>query len=203
MTEEKATNLFDLSRWTRLAQIGSINAITGLSEMVNQEIKVMALSLEEVSARNASSLIGKPDDMVVGIYLIFSGQTSGQIMLAFQPKIAFELVDMAAGIPEGSTNELGEMECSVLGEIGNIVGSFFLNAVADHSGICLSPSPPAVVMDMSGALIDSVLAEAMYESETVFVIKLSFSTPDRQLKGSFLVLPVTEKTKTVAEHEED
>ena len=202
MADNKVMSLFDLSRWSRLAQIGSINAITGLSEMVNQEIKVMALNLEEVSARNASSLIGKPDDMVVGIYLIFSGQTSGQIMLAFQPKIAFELVDMAIGNPEGSTKELGEMERSVLGEMGNIVGTFFLNAVADHSGICLSPSPPAVVMDMSGALIASVMAEAMYERESVFVIKLSFSTLDRQLEGRFLVLPVIRHAKNVAEYEE-
>jgi chemotaxis protein CheC len=191
LAENEKTSLFDLSRWSQLAQIGSVNAITGLSEMVNQEIKVTALDLEEVSVRNASGLIGKPEDLIVSIYLLFSGNTSGQIMLAFKPEIAFALVDMAMGIPEGTTSELGEMERSVLGEMGNIVGTFFLNAVADHAGVCLSPSPPAVVMDMSGALIDAVITEALSEKESIFVIRLSFSTPDRQLEGRFLVLPVT------------
>jgi len=157
--------------------------------MIDQEIKVTALSLEEVSMRNASALIGKPDDMMVGVYLLFSGSASGQIMLAFQPQTAFELVDMAMGTPSGTTQELGEMERSVLAEAGNVVGSFFLNAVADHASLRLLPTPPAVVMDMVGSLIGAILAEALQEYETVFVIRISFSLPDRQIEGRFLVLP--------------
>jgi len=202
LTYNKASSLFDLSRWSRLAQIGSINAITGLSEMVDHEIKVTALSLEEVSMRNASALIGKPDDMMVGVYLLFSGNASGQIMLAFQPQTAFELVDMAMGTPSGTTRELGEMEQSVLAEAGNVVGSFFLNAVADHASLCLLPSPPAVVMDMAGSLIGAVMAEALQECETVFVIRLSFSLPDRQIEGRFLVLPTVDSHTDAPEHKE-
>ena len=203
MTYNKASSLFDLSRWSRLAQIGSINAITGLSEMVDQEIKVTALSLEEVSMRNASTLIGNPDDMMVGIYLLFSGSASGQIMLAFQPQTAFELVDMAMGTPPGTTRELGEMEQSVLAEAGNVVGSFFLNAVADHASLRLLPSPPVVVMDMVGSLISAVMAEALQESETVFVIRLSFSLPGRQIEGRFLVLPTLDSHTDASENEEN
>ena len=203
MTYNKASSLFDLSRWSRLAQIGSINAITGLSEMVDQEIKVTALSLEEVSMRNASTLIGNPDDMMVGIYLLFSGSASGQIMLAFQPQTAFELVDMAMGTPPGTTRELGEMEQSVLAEAGNVVGSFFLNAVADHASLRLLPSPPVVVMDMVGSLMGAVLAEALQESESVFVIRLSFSLPDRQIEGRFLVLPTLDSHTDASENEEN
>jgi len=203
LTYNKASSLFDLSRWSRLAQIGSINAITGLSEMVDQEIKVTALSLEEVSMRNASALIGEPDDMMVGIYLLFSGSASGQIMLAFQPQTAFDLVDMAMGTPPGTTRELGEMEQSVLAEAGNVVGSFFLNAVADHASLRLLPSPPVVVMDMVGSLMGTVLAEALQESESVFVIRLSFSSPDRQLEGRFLVLPTLDSHTDASENEEN
>ena len=203
MTYNKASSLFDLSRWSRLAQIGSINAITGLSEMVDQEIKVTALSLEEVSMRNASALIGEPDDMMVGIYLLFSGSASGQIMLAFQPQTAFDLVDMAMGTPPGTTRELGEMEQSVLAEAGNVVGSFFLNAVADHASLRLLPSPPVVVMDMVGSLMGTVLAGALQESESVFVIRLSFSSPDRQLEGRFLVLPTLDSHTDASENEEN
>ena len=203
MTYNKASSLFDLSRWSRLAQIGSVNAITGLSEMIDQEIKVTALSLEEVSMRNASALIGKPGDMMVGVYLLFSGSASGQIMLAFQPQTAFELVDMAMGTPSGTTQELGEMERSVLAEAGNVVGSFFLNAVADHASLRLLPTPPAVVMDMVGSLIGAVLAEALQEYETVFVIRISFSLPDRQIEGRFLVLPSLDSQANAPECEGD
>lgn len=189
MTTNKLKPRFDATSWSNLAQIGSSRAISGLSEMVNQEMTVTAFSLEEVSLENATSLIGQADDLVVGIYLLFTGNATGHLMLAFQPEIAFGLVDMAMDLPSGSTQDLGEMERSVLGEMGNIVGSFFLNAVADGAGISLIPSPPAVVMDMAGAIIGSVMAEAWEECESLTGIRLVFSTPARQIEGRFLVLP--------------
>lgn len=180
---------FNLANWTKLAKIGSTTAVSGLSQMVSRDFKITALNIEEVSTRNATTLIGKADDMVIGVYLLFSGNTSGQILLAFKPEIAYELVDMAMGVPSGSTTSLGEMERSVLGEMGNIVGTFFLNGVADCVGLRLMPSPPAVVEDMAGALIGSVLAEAFNDNESLFVIKLLFSSTTKEIEGRFLVLP--------------
>jgi chemotaxis protein CheC len=202
LNQKTQESIFDLSRWSKLAQLGSFNAISGLSEMVNQEVKVNGVELEEVSVKNAVGLLGKPEDMNVGIYLLFSGNTCGQILLAFRPEIAFELVDMVMGNPEKTTVELGEMERSVLGEMGNIVGTFFLNALANQSNTCLSPSPPAVVMDMSASLMDSVMTRAMAENESVWVIKLSFSTGERELQGRFLVLPVVGNDDQDADGEE-
>ena len=190
MNQKTTNNIFDLSQWSKLARLGSVNAIVGLSEMVNQEVTVSTLDLEEVSIKNAVNMVGKPEALTIGIYLLFTGNTSGQILLAFQPEIAFELVDMVMGNEPMTTTELGDMERSVLGEMGNIVGTFFLNAVADHSDSCLSPSPPAVVMDMSASLVDSVMVKAIAENESVWAIKLAFRTGERQLEGKFLVLPV-------------
>jgi chemotaxis protein CheC len=194
---------FDLANWAKLAKIGSTTAVSGLSQMVNKEFTVTALNLEEVSTKNASTLIGKADDMVIGVYLLFSGNANGHILLAFKPEIAFELVDMAMGSPSGSTNSLGEMERSVLGEMGNIVGSFFLNGVADSVGLRLMPSPPAVVEDMAGALIGSVLVEAFRDNDSLFVIKLLFSTPSREIEGKFLVLPSFDVSANESENKEN
>jgi chemotaxis protein CheC len=185
----KSETGFNLANWTKLAKVGSTTAVSGLSQMVNREFTIKTLSIEEISTRNTSNLIGKPEDLVVGIYLLFSGNTNGQILLAFKPEIAYELVDMAMGTPPGSTNSLGEMERSVLGEMGNIVGSFFLNGVADLVGLRLMPSPPVVVEDMAGALIGSVLAEAFRDTDSLFIIKLLFSSPSKEMEGKFLVLP--------------
>ncbi len=189
MVTENTSLKFNLANWTKLAKVGSTTAVTGLSQMVNQNFKISTLSIEEVSFRNAANLIGKAEDKVIAVYLLFSGNTSGQILLAFQPQTAYELVDMAMGQPCGSTIDLGEMERSVLGEMGNIVGTFFLNGVADCAGLRLMPSPPAVVEDMAGALIDSVLAEAFEDTDSLFVLKLLFSSTEKQIEGRFLVLP--------------
>lgn len=190
---------FDLATWSNLAKLGSNSAISGIAQMVNQDLKITTFNLEEVSMKNATSLIGKPDDQIVGIYLMFTGNADGHIMLAFPPPTAYELVDMAMGLPPGSTDTLGEMEKSVLGEIGNIAGSFFLNAIADIAGSRLSPSPPVVVVDMAGAIMGSVLAEVFEEKDSAFAIKLVFATPTREIEGRFLVLPMSESSASKQE----
>jgi chemotaxis protein CheC len=186
---EKSSSVIDVGNWSKLAQLGSTNAIAGLSEMLNRDITITALNMEEVSICGASDLIGKADDEVVAIYLLFSGDINGQIMLAFPPNIAYQLIDMTMDVPVGTTTELGEMEQSVLGEVGNVVGSFFLNAIADRVHKCLMPSCPAVMVDMVGAIMGSVMAEALQVNETVYVIRLSFATDDQYLEGKFLAIP--------------
>ena len=51
-------------------------------------------------------------------------------MLMYNPKMAYGFVDLLMGQPEGTTKALGEIESSALGELGNIMGSSFLNALA-------------------------------------------------------------------------
>ena len=189
MVTENTKETFNLANWTKLAKVGSTTAVSGLSQMVNRDFKISTLNIEEVSLRNATNLIGKSEDKVIGVYLLFTGNATGHILLAFQPTTAYELIDMAMGVPNGTTKTLGEMERSVLGEMGNIVGTFFLNGVADCVGLRLMPSPPAVVEDMAGALIDSVLAEAFEQNESLFVIKLLFCCTGQEIEGRFLVLP--------------
>ncbi len=138
-------------------------------------------------------LIGKADTKVIGIYLLFSGHTSGQILLTFDPVTAYDLVDMALGLPAHSTQILGEMERSVLGEMGNIVGAFFLNSVADCLRSRLMPSPPVVVQGPAGAMIGAVLAKANNGADSLFVIKLKFHSATKEIEGNFLVLPCFEK----------
>lgn len=185
------TGTLNLAAWAKLARSGTDNALSGLSQMINQDIEIKNLELEEVMPRNLANLIGNPDDRIIGVYLSFSGNATGHIMLAFQPNIAYGLVDMAMGLPGGSTQDMGEMEKSVLGEVGNIVGAFFLNAIADGVEQCLLPSPPQIIMGQVRETIGAVMAEVMLQSEPIFGIRMSFATtePAKEITGRFLVLP--------------
>ena len=83
MVTDNSQSVFNLANWTKLAKVGSTTAVSGLSQMVNKEFSITTLSIEEVSMRNATSLIGKAEDMVIGVYLLFTGNANGQILLAF------------------------------------------------------------------------------------------------------------------------
>jgi len=95
----------DLKRWAELARIGSTTALSGLSKIINQDIKITALEIEEVSTLYATEKLSQKEDMLTGVYLLFSGDCIyGQMLLAFQPQIAFQLVDMALDQAVGTTH---------------------------------------------------------------------------------------------------
>jgi chemotaxis protein CheC len=162
---EQADALGDADQiaWSGLVSEGIAKAIEGLSEMVGAEMTVNTLRPRSVEVKQVPYLFGGPEVPAVGVYLQVSGGAEGQILLAYKPSTAFELVDLLMGEAPGTTQSLGEIEQSGLGEMGNIMGAFFLNSLSDSTGIRLLPSPPSVMMDMAGA--------------------------DRQMCGAFLVLP--------------
>ena len=61
------------------------------------------------------------------------------------------------GVEAGT--EVGD---SALGEIGNILGTSYLNALSMMTGLSLLPSPPMLVTDLLGAIVASVLAQTAY-----------------------------------------
>ncbi|MDY6893335.1 MAG: chemotaxis protein CheC [Chloroflexota bacterium] len=185
--------------WAGLVSKGISKAISGLSEMVGQTMKVTALNPVQVPLKDVPDLFGGPEELAVGIYLSISGSANGHILLVYKPKIAFELVDLLMEEALGTTNDLDEIETSALGEMGNIMGSFFLNSLADHTGLSLQPSPPVVIMDMAGAILDIALADMMMYSDVASIIDAAFGTDDQQVTGSFLVLPTPDLLVTLSQ----
>lgn len=176
-------------RWTDLVGKGTANAMSGLSRMIGQEIHVTSFSLRRIPVVEIASLVGGPEVTSVGIYLTATGSANGHIMLVYDPRIACAFVDLLMGQPPNTTCTLGELERSALGEMGNIIGSFFLSALADETGLDLRPSPPAVMMDMAGALLDVVAADILLTQDEAFVAEATFHTADRDIEGMFFVIP--------------
>ena len=178
-----------MEAWAELVRIGMTNSISGLSEMVGKEITITSLASRVIQVKDISQLFGGPESQAAAIYLSISGVASGHMIIIFSPQTAFDLIDMLLGEPPGTTTELGEMEESALGERGNIVGSFFLNAMSGSTSVNLRVSPPSVMIDMAGAVLDSIMAEIMMEADEALVMETTFGTEDMQIEGVFLALP--------------
>jgi len=178
--------------WNDLIQAGISNGVSGISMMVGRDMKLVSLKPRRVHVKDVADLIGGPEQYSVGVHLSVSGAARGHLMLAYSPQTAFNLVDILLDVPAGTTQDLGEMERSTIGEMGNIMGSFFLNALADRTGLDLRPSPPAVMMDMLGAILNVALIEIMMESDEVIVADTTFGTADRVVAGTFLIMPSPE-----------
>jgi chemotaxis protein CheC len=168
---------------------GVNNAVVGLSQMAGQDIKVISMAIKRVPVKNITAMFGGPETVIIAVYLEISGSPNGHMAVIYDPKVAFELVDLLLGQPNGTTIELSDMERSTLGEVGNIMGSFFLNYISDSTGQRFMPSPPAVMMDMAGAVLDATLANILAYTDETYVMETVFGTNDRQVAGTFLVMP--------------
>ncbi len=165
-------------------------AVVGLSQMSGQEIKVVSIKIKKVPVKDIVGLFGGPENIIIAVYLEIISDTNGHIVVVYEPKVAFDLIDMLLSQPSGTTKELSDMARSVLGEVGNVMGSFFLNYLSDTTGHRFQPSPPAVMMDMAGAVLDATLASILIYSDETFVIEAVFGTNNRQVAGTFLAMPL-------------
>ncbi len=194
MNQENKSGIYDveLSRWTELVGQGTQNAVAGLSEMIGVHVRVTALDLTVIPVEQASNLLGGAENEVVAIYVGIEGGATGHILLVYPINVALGLVDMLMGDEAGTAQELDEMGESALQEIGNVTGSFFLNSMGDNIGIRLMPTPPTVMMDMAGSIMDSALADIMMDRDELFAMETVFSTDNQNIVGTLLVLPTAD-----------
>lgn len=178
-----------MQKWADLVSLGTANAMTGLSQMVGQPIEVRDFDLEQVPVASISQHVGGAAAQSVGIYLTVTGDADGHLMLIYEPRIAFAFVDLLMMQAPDTTTEMTPMAASALGEMGNVIGAFFLNAIADATGLSLRPSPPTVMTDMAGALLDVVTADILLYSDDTYLADTTFSTADRDISGAFFVIP--------------
>lgn len=184
-----------------IASRGFTNSAKGLSMMIGQELSVSSPDVNMVPLADIAEILGGPENDAVGVYLRIEGDLSGQVMLIIPYQQALELCDMVMDSPDGTTQELGKMERSALSEIGNLTGAFFLNAIAELTNISSHPSPPAVMVDMVGSILDVVVATMGAISDQVMMFKAAFRIGERKLQADFWIIPdpATLDKLTVAE----
>ncbi|MHB1159396.1 MAG: chemotaxis protein CheC [Chloroflexota bacterium] len=190
------------SHWRALRDMaarGTTNAAAGLSEMVGRNIRIQTPDVSMVKLEDVARLLGGPEETVVGVYLAICGEVKGHILLVFSPQEAQGLVDMLMDQPAGTTVSLGAMERSALGEVGNLTGTFFLNALAEVTRLSIQPSPPAVMVDMGTAVLDVPLAALARSAEESLVIKTLFIDDQRKIEAAFLVMPDLPSLKAILE----
>ncbi len=178
-----------MARLQELASAAVSEVSRGLTEMFSAVVSVTAMHVRVVELSEVPSLVGSPELEVVAVYLVAEGEIPSHLLLLMEYPTALELCDILLEQPAGVTDELGEMEESALGEVGNIVGSFFLNSLAENVGVHLPITPPIIAADMAGAAIGMALTDvAMFADEAV-VIDANFEHQGRRLPAWFMAFP--------------
>jgi len=172
-----------LDAMRELANIGSGNAATALASMLGREVELSvprALALELADAVDA---VGPAEKTVSSVVLPIFGDIDAIVLLLFPTEDAATLCGLL-GVEPGT--EVGD---SAIGEIGNILGTSYINALASMADLSIEPKPPHVVTDMLGAIVASLLTGTVGDAGTALVLDSELDVADAACTMSFLLLP--------------
>jgi chemotaxis protein CheC len=166
-----------------LANIGSGNASTALSSMLGRSVDISVPKAQALPFAEAVEAAGPAEQDITGIVLGIIGEMQGTVLLLVPPADADAMCRMLGVEPDD------EFALSALGEIGNIVGSSYINALAGMTGMDIEPTPPSTATDMLGALVASALAGAAMESDIALMLDSNLLVEGEDCSISFLLVP--------------
>ena len=166
-----------------LANIASGNAATSLAQMLGREVGLNVPRVLALPLADAVEACGSPDDATTSVVIPLDGDIEGVVLLLIEPEGAEALCGLL-GVEAGS--EIGE---SALREIGNILGTSCLNALASMTGLHLEPCPPHLTTDMLGAIVSSLALAQEPSTELVLVLDSELEVSGVPCSISFVLLP--------------
>ena len=166
-----------------LANIGSGKASTALSMLLDRPVDISVPSARALSFADAVEATGDYELQITGIVLGIVGDLEGTVLLLISPQDADTVCEIL-GVEPGS-----EYAPSALGEVGNIVGSSYINALAEMTGMAIEPTPPGTATDMLGAIVQTVLAERAGAGDVALLLDSDLMVEREDCSVSFLLVP--------------
>ncbi|HBN97241.1 MAG TPA: CheY-P-specific phosphatase CheC [Firmicutes bacterium] len=178
-----------------LANIGTGHATTALSQMLSGRLfQLVVPDAQMLPFSQAAEYVGGSEQVVVGIFVVVSGDVKGHMAFLLPLDSALVLLRLLIGDDSGEIDDLAR---SALQELGNIMITSYLNALSKMTDLLMAPSVPGVAVDMAGAVWESVLAGAQVTNE-VTVIRTEFFADGESIEGNIIFLPDDDDFEKIA-----
>ncbi len=193
--EEEIVNAYKLDVLKELANIGTGNAVTSLAQMLNEEKITMDVpNATLVPLQDVPEFLGGAELPVAGVFIASAGDIQLTILFVIPLESALNLISILLPAAQGN---LDALELSALLEVGNILTSSYLTALSLMTGLKLLPSPPAIAVDMSGAIISTVMAEARVLDDELVLLQTTLGSQKKRITGHILIIPDRGALKTI------
>ena len=178
-----------------LKEIGSIgggNAATALSSMLNAKVNMSLPKVEILDFNEALVNVGDPEEVVAAILVEMSGELGGIMLFILTKEFSHEILLRMLGKTKEDFFELEEIDSSVLMEIGNIVISSYITAMASLVNMSVELSVPQLAVNMLGGIMSVPIAMMGQHSDRIMMITGNFMIDEKALNSNMLLLPDVE-----------
>jgi chemotaxis protein CheC len=181
-----------------LANIGAAHSATTLSMMLNCHVNMDVPEIDIVDIADMGKLL--TDEITTLVVFELQGEIphGGFLVLHFPEDSAMRTANVLLGSGD-SVRSPGEMDQSAILEVGNIMISSFLSATSDLLGVIMLPSPPVLVVDMTHAVIESLIAGMTIEVDDVVVFRINLASDEHMIAANILIFLEISTLQMVAE----
>ena len=197
MSDLASFNTLQLDAIKEVGNIGTGNAATALSGLLNHKIEMTVPKTELVSIYDLGEHYGDPMQIVGAVFVRSLGGFQCSLIFIQNEEDAKMMVELLLKQQFGTfipSDEIPqEMTDSALSEVGNIVLSSFLNAINMLLGTQHQISVPGVAHDMLSSILDVVASIYGQMGETALLVntELSVEGPEkgRKVSGHIILIP--------------
>ena len=173
-----------------IGNIGSGNAATSLSNMLDKPVNMLVPKVRILHVDDVINALGGPENPQVAILMKLHGDITGIMMFLIEQDFVSALLEVLLGEKKQSLADFSELENSAVSEIGNIMMSAYSNAIATLSNLNIRPSVPAVTIDMVGALLTVPVIEIGLVSDEIIFIENDFlGFEEESISANMLLVP--------------
>lgn len=164
----------ELDALREAGNMGAGRAATALSQMLGRPIAMDVPVATVMPLERLSEPLGGPEALVAATYFRVHGDAPGRLLVLLGEASLSPVLGALLGLPLGQRPELDATAQSAIKEMGNILCSAYLNALADFLGFPLLPSVPALAIDMAASVLQSVAVDAAQSGSQALVIEARF-----------------------------
>lgn len=181
-----------------VGNIGAGNAVTALSKMLNKKIDMNVPNIKVLDFGEVSDVIGGAENPIIAVLVNIQGDDiEGIMMFLIEHKHSHILINSLLNRETNDNEELQELELSAITEIGNILTSSYLNAIADLLNRKIATSIPFLSIDMAGAILSVPAIEFGKVADKVIFIESVFHADNIEISGYFILVPNIDSFKVI------
>ncbi|MDO3410678.1 chemotaxis protein CheC [Saccharibacillus sp. CPCC 101409] len=180
---------FKLDVLKEVGNIGAGHAATALSQLLNKPIDMAVPKVQILPFEDIAEKVGGAEKIVLTVFFRVEGDAPGNLFYIMAPEAGKSLLQRLGAFVPTEGLELTEMEQSALGEIGNILAGSYLSSLADFTNLAMSPTVPALALDMAGAILSYGMIQFGEMGDAALLIDTTFVQGNDEVEGQFFLIP--------------
>ena len=187
MSLEKVTeNYYDVLK--ELGNIGAGNAMTALSQMLQCKVDMKVPQVRLLEFNDVGMIMGGEEQIMLGVYLGVEGDITGSMMFLVEEKSAKHLINKIMMGMASEESGFSDIELSAMQEVGNIITGAYLNSLSSLTNMMIYPTPPALAVDMAGAILSVPAIQFGTMGDKILLIQSQFYD-EVSIDGYFILIP--------------